>query len=58
MAGVNYRISHKRADKEKWSSSEQSQRKLVADLLEQEALRAKEGIPFAEGPAAPGKRQQ
>jgi hypothetical protein len=35
MTGIKYKVAHKRADKDKWSSSDNAQRKRVIKILQQ-----------------------
>jgi hypothetical protein len=44
MSGLKYKVAHKRADKDKWSLSEASQRKLLIQILEEMILRLKSEV--------------
>ncbi|HYF68801.1 MAG TPA: hypothetical protein VD884_11745 [Ohtaekwangia sp.] len=47
MAGIKYKLAHKRADKEKWSTTAKTQRKRLIKVLEDTlAQLKKEPIPF------------
>jgi hypothetical protein len=42
LTGVKYKVAHKRADKEKWSSSDNAQRKRVIRILQQMIVQLEE----------------
>ena len=48
MTGLKYKLAHKRAEKEKWSSTERSQRNRLIQILEETIDQLKQDISLSE----------
>jgi hypothetical protein len=56
MAGVKYKLSHRRADKQAWSASDRAQRKRLLAILNQ--LSSEIELELAEEPAKPARARR